>query len=503
MAIIGAGLGGVATAVKLSRAGLHNFTVFERSPGAGGTWYDNTYPGCAVDVPSHAYSFSFKSYDWSGTHAKQPELRRYVDDVIDEFGLRDRCRFGVGVVSAVWDPAASSYTVTTTEGEVREFDVVVSCTGMLNVPRYPEWPGLEDFDGPRFHTARWEHEHDLTGRRVAFVGTGSTSAQVVPSIADSVGELHVFQRQPGWVVPKKERVYTERERDRYRRFPLLQKLQRYQFFRTYHRLYEAYDATSSTQAEMRALCENHIASTIEDPAVREAVTPHYAYGCKRGVQANNFYQAFNKPQVELHPHEVVAVEGNSIVTADGTRTEVDVLILGTGFQPTNYLSTVEVRGSDGRTLTETWAGEPKAFLGMTVPRFKNFFILFGPNTNGGSIIIQLERQAEVVARTVGRLARRGRPAAVDTKPEALRRYVDWIDRRLAVHSSALESGCTNYYHVASGRNVTQWPGDQYLYWAVTRFLPRLGLRLDTASRPPVHRPAVEKSRRAPSPVPGR
>jgi cation diffusion facilitator CzcD-associated flavoprotein CzcO len=479
VAIIGAGLGGIATAVKLTQAGLHDFTVFERSLGAGGTWHDNTYPGCAVDVPSHAYSFSFKPYDWSGTHARQPELEQYANDVIDDYGIRNRFRFGVAVTSARWQAESGGHLVTTTTGEQSRFDVVVSCVGMLNVPKYPDWPGLDDFDGPCFHTSRWEHQHDLSGKRVAFVGTGSTSAQVVPAISDQVAELHVYQREPGWVVPKDERTYSERERSRYREHPLLQKWQRYKFFHLYSRLYKAYDTHSKQQAELRALCEDNIARTIHDPAIREAVTPRYAYGCKRGVQATDYYQTFNKPHVELHPHAVTELEGNKIVAADGSRTEVDVLILGTGFQTTNYLSTFEIIGSDGRSLLDTWAGEPSAFMGITTPGFKNFFIVYGPNTNGGSIIIQLERQAEVVARTVARLAHHTAGAVVDTKPAAHQRYVRWVDKRCTEHSSALETGCNNYYHVASGRNVTQWPGDQYLYWAVTRFLPRWGLRIET------------------------
>jgi cation diffusion facilitator CzcD-associated flavoprotein CzcO len=479
VAIIGAGFGGIATAVELSRAGLTSFTVFERSAGPGGTWYDNTYPGCAVDVPSHAYSFSFHPYGWSGTHARQPELLRYANDTIDKFGLRGHFRFGEGVVRAVWDEQAGHYQVETTAGNSLVFDVVVSCVGMLNVPKYPGWPGLDTFGGPCFHTARWEHEHDLSDQRVAFVGTGSTAAQVVPAIAPVAGELHVFQREPGWVLPKNEKVYSEAERNKYRNHTFLQKLERYRFFYSYSKLYKAYDASSDTQRRMRELCESHIAASIGDQEVRKSVTPTYAYGCKRGVQSSEYYQAFNRANVSLHPCAVAEVEPGAVIAADGSRTEVDVLILGTGFQTTNYLSTVEVIGRTGRSLQETWVGEPSAYMGITVPGFPNFFILYGPNTNGGAIIIQLERQAEAVARTVRRLARR-RGACVDTRPAALARYVRWIDRRLATHSSALEAGCNNYYHSSSGRNVTQWPGDQYLYGLVTRVLPWVGLRFARA-----------------------
>lgn len=473
IAIVGAGFGGVATAVKLKRAGFGRFTVFEQSDGPGGTWWDNRYPGCAVDIPSHAYSFSFMRYDWRATHASQSELLQYTHDVIDHFDIGSHFRFGTRVDEVRWHDQHGGYVVRTEHGE-EHFDVVVSCLGLLNVPQYPNWPGLDEFSGPVFHTSRWEHEHDLRGKRVAVVGTGSTSAQVVPALAPDVGRLFVFQRQPGWIMPKGDRAFTEAERQRFNQYPILQKLRRLKLFYGDRKRFKGFDARSAKQEELRKLCLDFIESTIESPQVRAAVTPDYPWGCKRVVVSSDFYPALNRENVELVPSAVTRVTRTGVVDSDGVEREVDVLVLATGFQPTRYLASLRVVGPHGADLHEVWGGEAKAFLGITVPGFPNFFILYGPNTNGGfSIIAQLERQAEVVVLAVKRIARRR--VVVDTKPEALERYVRWIDRQIATHASAMEAGCTNYYHARSGRNVTQWPRPHGEYYLVTKLLQRFGL----------------------------
>lgn len=472
IAIVGAGFGGIATAVKLKRAGFDRFVCFEQSAGPGGTWWDNRYPGCAVDIPSHAYSFSFMRYDWRSTHATQAELLQYAHDVVDRFELWPHFRFGTRVDEARWDDAHGGYVVRTSDGEER-FDVVVSCLGLLNVPQYPDWPGLDEFAGPVFHTSRWEHEHDLRGKRVAVVGTGSTSAQVVPALAPEVGKLYVFQRQPGWIMPKGDRVFTDAERRRFVRYPILQKLRRLKLFYGDRTRFKGFDARSAKQQELRRLCVDFINRTIDSPEVRAAVTPDFPWGCKRVVVSSDFYPALNRDNVELVPRAVTRVTTTGIVDADEVEREVDVLVLATGFQPTRYLASLRVEGPGGIGLHETWADEPKAFLGVTVSGFPNFFILYGPNTNGGfSIIAQLERQAEVVVRAVKRITRRG--TAVDTRPEALDRYVRWIDRQIATHASAMEAGCTNYYHAPTGRNVTQWPRAHGEYYVLTKLLPSFG-----------------------------
>jgi cation diffusion facilitator CzcD-associated flavoprotein CzcO len=481
VAIIGAGLGGIAAAVKLRQRTSADFVIFEQSDGVGGTWRDNRYPGCEVDIHSHAYSYSFLRYEWPRTHATQPELLAYAEHVVEAFGLAPCLRLNTRVTSLVWEEPAAHYVLFTADGGRHEFDAVISATGLLSVPRYPDWPGLGSFSGVCFHTARWEPQHDLSGKTVAVVGTGSTAAQVVPAIAPRVGQLHVYQREPGWIEPKREREFTRRERWFYRHVPLAQRAHRAWLFYQAMRRFKGFDVNGKRQRELREACLAFISRSIEDPAVREAVTPHYPWGCKRVIQASDFYEAFNRPNVELVPHEVTRVTPTGLVDATGAVRQADVLILSTGFQPTSFLTGIEVKGRDGRSLHDAWQGRPSAFMGITVAGFPNFFILYGPNTNGGgSIIHQLERQAEVAANAVRRLERgtmfRGTVRSVDTKPEAQRRWVAWIDRRLATTASAMESGCHNYYHVAGGANVTQWPGTPLSYAAATRLLARFGLR---------------------------
>ncbi len=476
VAIIGGGFGGIAAAVKLLKAGIRDFTIFEQSPGPGGTWWDNRYPGCEVDIPSHAYSFSFMPYDWPRTHATQPELQAYAEAVVDRFGLRPRFRFGVRVETVAWDDRTSRYTVRTNDGAERTFRFVISAVGLLNVPRYPDWPGLDRFAGTMFHTARWDENVDLTGKRVAIVGTGSTAVQIVPAIAERTAQLEVFQRQPGWVEPKGERAFTPAERARFRRFPALRRLYRLKLFYTSMRRFKGYDVSSREQRRMRDLCLRYINESIRDPEVRKAVTPTYPWGCKRPIYASAFYPALNRPNVRLVPHAVTAVTEKGVIDARGVEHEIDVLILSTGFQPTRFLASFTVTGRGGRDLQDTWGDRPRAFLGVTVPDFPNFFILYGPNTNGGfSIIAQLERQAEVAVGAIRRVLR-GRATLVDTRPAALDRYVRWLDRQLRVHASAMDSPqCHNYYHSPSGANVTQWPRTHIVYYLLCRILPRFGL----------------------------
>ncbi|GAA0419787.1 flavin-binding monooxygenase [Acrocarpospora corrugata] len=475
VAIIGGGFGGIAAAVKLRQAGIDDFTVFEQSPGPGGTWWDNRYPGCEVDIPSHAYSFSFAPRDWPRTHATQPELREYAESVVEQFRLRARFRFGVRVESVTWDEASGCHRVRTSDGAERPYRFVISAVGLLNVPRYPAWPGLDTFEGTSFHTSRWDQEVDLTGRRVAIVGTGSTAVQIVPAIAAQVERLRVFQREPGWVEPKGERAFTPAERARFRRFPALRRLYRFRLFLQSARRFKGYDLAGREQRRMRERCLRYIGAAIDDPAVRATVTPAYPWGCKRPIFASGFYPALNRPNVELVPHAIKEVTPKGVVDDLGVEHEADVLILSTGFQPTRFLSQFTVTGRDGTDLQDFWGDRPRAFLGVTVPGFPNFFILYGPNTNGGfSIIAQLERQAEVAVRAIRTVLRR-RAKAVDTRPEVLDRHVRWLDRQLADHASAMDSGCHNYYHSPSGANVTQWPRTHFVYYLLCRTLPRAAL----------------------------
>lgn len=478
VAIIGSGFGGIAMAVKLQKRTRAEFVIFEQAADIGGTWRDNQYPGCAVDIHSHVYSFSFLKHDWPETHASQPELYAYANRVVDHFGLRTRIRLKTTVTGARWVPEADAYDVSTTSGmteSVERFDLVVSAIGLLNVPQYPAWPGLGDFEGIRFHTSRWEPQHDLAGKRVAVVGTGSTAAQVVPAIAEQVGQLYVYQREPGWIEPKRERRFSRAERWVYRNVPLAQRLHRYSIFIKANRRFRGNDVRSAQQQTMRELCTRFVESTVEDPVTRAALTPDYPWGCKRPIVATDYYAAFNAPNVTLVPHAVTSATPTGLVSADGVEREIDILVMSTGFQPQRLLAALDIVGRDGMHLHEVWKERATALLGITVPGFPNFFILYGPNTNGGtSIIAQLERQAEVAVSAIRRIER-SRSRRVEADPDATRRYVQWIDGELATSASAMNSGCHNYFTVAGGANVTQWPRTHFVYFLLTRFRRGRGL----------------------------
>jgi cation diffusion facilitator CzcD-associated flavoprotein CzcO len=470
--VIGAGFGGIAAGVKLRRAGINTFTIYESSLGIGGTWWDNTYPGAEVDVGSHLYCFSFKPHDWSRTHAQQAELQKYLEATVDEFGLRPHLELGVSVESATWDDDNHVWELSLDDGRVDVCNVLVSAVGFLNVPRYPDWPGLAEFEGPKFHTARWEHQHDLTGKVVAVVGTGSSATQVVPAIQPLVQQLYVFQREPGWIMPKGEHDFTAEDRARFAN-PWRRRQdrwrQRYQLERSLWRGHLYRPGTKTNEAR-RQFCLSYIDRKFADrPDLREAVTPTYPYPGKRPIFASTFYPALKKENVELVPRAVASVTRTGIIDADGTERAVDVIVLATGFQAANYLARFEVAGRGGQTLAEYWAGEPHAYLGITVPGFPNFFMIYGPGTNGGEIVTMLASQAEYAVRAVKRMIRE-RVTAVEVKPSFEARWNRWLQRTMAGTSWTMSA---NYFTSRSGKVVTQWPYGNVMYRLLTKLLGRV------------------------------
>jgi cation diffusion facilitator CzcD-associated flavoprotein CzcO len=485
--VVGAGFGGIAAGVKLKRAGINTFTIYESSLGIGGTWWDNTYPGAEVDVGSHLYCFSFKPHDWTRTHARQPELQKYLEEAVDEFGLRPHVQLGLAVESATWHDDLHVWTVRLDDGTVDECHVLVSAVGFLNVPRDPDWPGLDDFEGPKFHTARWEHQHDLTGKVVAVVGTGSSATQVAPAIQPIVKQLYVFQREPGWIMPKGERDFTDGERATFAK-PWRRKWERWRLKYMLEknlwggRLFRP--GTKINEARQQ-LCVDYIARELADhPDLREAVTPTHPFGGKRPVFASTFYSALKQENVELVPRAVASVTRTGIVDDDGAERAVDVIVLATGFQPTNYLARLRVVGRDGRTLQEHWADEPHAFLGITVPRFPNFYMLYGPGTNGGELVIMLESQAEYAVRAVKRMIREC-VTAIEVKPSFEARWYGWLQSRMAGTSWTM---CNNYFKGPTGKIVTQWPSGNMVYRALTKLLGRVS---ETTQRRVVAAPDVK------------
>lgn len=487
VAIIGAGFGGICAGVKLIRAGIDTFTIFEKSDGIGGTWWENRYPGAEVDTESNLYSFSFKPYGWTRTHAGRAELLRYIDEIVDEFHLRPHLRLRTAVKKAVWDEASHTYVLTLEDGREERCHVLISAVGFLNTPRFPDWPGLSDFRGPKFHTARWE-DHDLRGKRVAVVGTGSSAAQIVPSIAPTVAQLYVFQREPASVMPKGVHEYTAAERAALER-PLARRIDRAKLFLTYERnVFARRPGTARNQAATDAR-ERYVRATFgARPELMEALIARYPMHGKRVVRDDNFYPALLRDNVTLVPHAVTRVLPSGIVDETGVERDVDVIVMATGFQAANFLASVEIVGRGGSTLQQAWAGDPKAFLGITVPGFPNFYMLYGPNTNGLTILFNLEQQAGYAVSDVRRMARSG-ITSLEVRPAFMAAYDRWLQRRLAKFPAWTVAN--NYYKSPSGRVVTQWPGGAFRYWLMTRLLRRISSR---AGRRSVTREVPEHAR---------
>lgn len=469
--IVGAGLGGIAAGVKLTKAGIDTFTILERSAGIGGVWWDNRYPGAEVDVASHLYSYSFFRRDWSRTHARRDELHEYLEDVVDKFDLRQQIRLGTTVDEATWDDSTHTWSVRLDSGETLTCHILISAVGFLNHPNRPSWPGLEGFAGPSFHTSEWEHEHELEGKRIAVVGTGSTAAQVVPELAKTAKQIYLFQRDPGWVMPKGERDFTEDERSELGKWYQHWKLRLSILLLLEKGVLrgDVYRPGTKRNLAREEMCRNYIDATFADrPDLRDAVTPSYHYPGKRPIISTGYYPSLLCDNVELVPHAVTSVTEKGVIAADGIERQVDVLVLSTGYQAANYLPRLRVVGRDGKSLHDVWAGEPYAFLGLTVPGFPNFFMIYGPNTNGGEIVSNTERQAEYAARVAKRL-RRGRVTSVEVKRSWCQRYNSWLQGRM---QNTSWSETHNYFTSASGRIVTQWPYGATLYGVMTKLLGR-------------------------------
>ena len=462
IAIVGAGFGGIAAAITLRRAGFGNVTIFEKSGGVGGTWWDNRYPGAATDAASHIYSYSFAPLDWARTHMGAAELQRYLEHVVDRFGVRPSIRLETSVSRLAWDGQRRGWQVTTDAGETGFFNAVVSAVGMFAKPRWPRWPGLDGFAGPVLHSAQWPADACLDGKQVAVVGTGSSAAQIVPALAERVGHLTLFQRQAGWLLPKQDRSFKPWERALLK-VGLLQKLYRLKLYwvqerREWNGAFFRPGSRANTAARETALA--YIAEMFADrPDLAAAVTPDYPFAGKRAVVSSDFFPALRRPNVTLVPRAVTSCTPNSLIDASGAEHAADAIVLCTGFEATEYLSTLQVTGREGRSLAQCWNGEPRAFLGVMVPEFPNFFMLYGPNTNGGFIISNLERQAKFIARELAGLHRRGLPS-VEVTREAADQYNAWLQGRIA--GTAFLEG-QNYFKAASGRIVTQWPDNASQY----------------------------------------
>jgi cation diffusion facilitator CzcD-associated flavoprotein CzcO len=455
IAIIGGGFAGLGMAVRLKQAGIDDFVILERADALGGTWRDNTYPGCAVDVQSHLYSFSFApNPSWSAVYAPQQEIWDYILRVVDEHDVMPHVRLGHDVTGGEWDEGAGVWHLQTSGGAV-DAQVLISGMGPLSNPVPPTIPGLDTFAGHCFHSARWDHGHDLRGRRVGVIGTGSSAAQFIPAIQPQVQHLTVFQRTPGWTLPRGNRRISRLERAVYRRFPAVQAaIRRRQF--VYREGLGLLLKDPRRGRVVQAAATARLRLQVKDPVLRAKLTPDYRAGCKRLIVTDAYYPALAQPNVELVADPISEIRPHAVVTADGAEHVVDTLILGTGFQIMPVAD--PLRGRDGVPLAERWSARREAYLGVTVAGYPNYFMLIGPNTATGhtSALLYAEAQIEYVLQALAHLERTG-TRALDVRPEVQRAYTARLRDRLR-GTIWTAGGCNSWYLDDDGGSSVLWPG---------------------------------------------
>ncbi|MYV41770.1 NAD(P)-binding domain-containing protein [Streptomyces sp. SID1328] len=490
VAVIGSGFGGLGAAVRLRREGITDFVVLERAGSVGGTWRDNSYPGCACDVPSHLYSFSFApNPDWPRTFSGQEHIRAYLERVADDFGLRPHLRFDSEVKLMTWDEDELRWHIETASGSLTA-DVVVSATGPLSDPKIPDIPGLDSFPGRVFHSARWDHDFDLRGKRVAMVGTGASAIQIVPSIQPEVGRLTVFQRTPPWVMPRMDRAIGTAERRLHQALPFTARLRRGLLWGIRELQVQAFTKHPDELGLVEQLAKRNMSRAIKDPALRAKLTPDYRIGCKRILLSSTYYPALAQPNVDVVAGGVTEIRGSTVVAADGTEAEVDAIVFGTGFHVTDMPIAERVVGVGGVTLAEAWKGGMEALRGGSAAGFPNWLSVIGPNTGLGnsSMILMIESQLNYLADYMRQLGTLGGRTALDARPAAVDRWNRRVQERMK-RTVWNTGGCTSWYLDAGGRNTTVWPGTTSEFRQATR-------RVDLTEYEVLRRPAPETTKPA-------
>jgi cation diffusion facilitator CzcD-associated flavoprotein CzcO len=470
--VVGTGFGGLGAAIKLREAGFEDLVVLERAGSVGGTWRANTYPGCACDVPSNLYSFSFApNPSWTHGFSSQPEIRGYLERVADRCGLRPLIRFDTTVLDSRWDPSARRWRLNTSRGELTA-RILIGATGPLADPAVPDIPGIADFPGPVLHTGAWDDGVDLTGKRVAVIGTGASAIQLVPAIADRVSELTLFQRTPAWVMARRDRTLTSAEHWLYRHLPATQKAARLGLYLSREATVGAFTKHPQVLRRAQALAKRNLTKAIADPDLRARLTPDYVMGCKRVLLSDTYYPALAGPNTTLIDSGLARVEGNTLISSDGRNAEVDVLAFATGFHPTDLPVAEHIYNGDGRSLAEVWAGDMNALRGTTVSGFPNMCFVIGPNTGLGhnSMVHIIESQLSYIVSYVKELRdleSSGRTPVLDARPEAQRRWNGAVAKRMerTVWSTG---GCVSWYQNAAGRNPTLWPASTITFRRATR-----------------------------------
>lgn len=464
VAIVGAGFAGLGMAIKLKRQfGLEDFVLLERREDVGGSWHANTYPGCQCDVPSHLYSFSFApNPDWSRAFSMQPEIEAYLRRCARDFDVRRHLHTDTDVQEMRWDEERARWCLQTSRGSL-EADVVVSAVGGLSEPSVPELPGIERFRGATWHSAEWNHEHDLTGERVAVIGTGASAIQFVPRIQPQVAALKVFQRTAPWIMPHPDHPISPRVKRLFRRIPPLQRLARDAIYWAREAFVIGFMHPRVMRYGPERIARRHLASQVPDPELRAKLTPRYRMGCKRVLISDEYLPALQREDVELVSDPIAEVRERSIITRDGAEHEVDAIVYGTGFKIMDMPVARRVRGIGGVRLADLWAGTPQAHHGIAIAGFPNFFMLLGPNTGLGhtSVVFMIEAQIDYVADALRTLQER-RVATAEVRREAQEASTRAVQERLrgTVWNTG---GCASWYLDAQGRNAVIWPGFTWPY----------------------------------------
>lgn len=485
--IIGAGFGGLAAAIELKRNGIDSFTILERADHVGGVWQANTYPGAACDVPSVIYQFSFALNDnWSRRFGSQQEIRDYLHDVAVEYGILDHVRFGREVTGVTYDEETATWIVDTDQDETYAADVLIGATGQLSRPKIPDVPGRDSYKGDQFHSAEWDHDVDLRGKRVAVVGGGASAIQVVPAIVDEAEHVTVLQRSPSWVVNKYDWTPTKLEKTLLGRLPGLMRAYHnamwWWFEARYPIVKRALDPVRRLWMAERRWTMKRI---IKDPQKVEAVTPDYALGCNRVLLSSAWYPTIARPDVSIRGCGVDGMTATGVVCEDGTHVEADVVVWCTGFTATEYLAPIDIRGVGGRSIREAWSEGPEAYLGLATPGFPNLFMSYGPNTGSltNTIIYLLERQASYMRQAIQHLARVG--GSIEIRHDVHDAFNAELQSRL--QKTVFTSGCPGWYTTDSGKVTQVWTGSHVEYGRRTaRFDPAVYLHNTRATdRDPV------------------
>ncbi|MSO40648.1 MAG: NAD(P)/FAD-dependent oxidoreductase [Solirubrobacterales bacterium] len=468
--IVGAGFGGVGLGIRLKQEGIEDFTIFERGDSVGGVWRANTYPGAACDVPSHLYSFSFApGHRWSRRYAPQSEILSYLEEITDEFGIRPHLRLGLGVESASFDADSGSWTLTDSEGEQHRFDTLVTACGQLTNPAVPPIPGIDEFGGSVFHSAEWDHDHDLSGERVAVIGTGASSIQFVPAIADRVAHLDIYQRSAPWILPKADREYPPWERRLFRAAPARVTASRVGLVALLEIAAHAFTGKDWIAGPFQRFADHERRKALAgDPELIAKTAPDYFLGCKRILVTSEWYPTLLRDDVDLIDGAIERVTASGMIDAQGVERPADTIIWGTGFHSRDFVAPMEIRGLEDRELNREWGERPEAFLGTTVSGFPNLFVLYGPNTNhiAGSVPWVLECQYDYALDAIRRIREQGL-RWIDLKPEAQEGWRREIDLRSEA-TTWTGGDCGNWYLNAAGENTNNWPGPWLEYKRRTR-----------------------------------